>query len=97
MVSAVKQVQKQGVDGRCSPRHEPFKPQPYLGVWLARGVQHRAEQGAEAAKPCYLRLDVVLGCQPVQPGLLGGVGIGLLHTRVSLHKVKPEQQLQLGT
>ena len=67
-------------------------------MWLDERDQHRPEQAAEAAEHVAISvLDVVLGCQPVQPGLLGGIDIGLLHSRISLHKVQPEQQLQVGT
>lgn len=56
-------------------------------------VEQRLEQLLETREASDLRLDLLLGGQP---GLLRRVDVGLLHIRVALHQVKPEQLLQLG-
>lgn len=97
MVTPVKQVEQQRIDGGGTPRTQSLKPSPYLRVSFLVRVQDRPKEPAEAAEAGNLCLDVSLGPQAVQPRLLPGVGVGLLDTGVSLHEVQPEEQLQFTT
>ena len=61
---------------RSSRRRTPGRP-PSSGCRIV------AQQSTETAEAAYLGLDLLLRAQPVQPGLLAGVDVGLLDPGVA--------------